>query len=79
MGSGGRHRQQRSYNHRCQYHSNWDWGDWYEISWTVDRYVSGSRLRFPATYTRDTDEAGARRFCKKWGIPLPENLQEAAS
>ena len=77
MGSGGRHRQQRSYNHRCQYHSNW--GGWYEISWTVDRYVSGSRLRFPTTYTRDTDEAGARRFCKKWGIPLPENLQEAAS
>jgi hypothetical protein len=45
--------------------------DCYRLSWTVDRYYSGSRLRFPTRYTRDTDEAGARRFAKKWGAAMP--------
>lgn len=43
----------------------------YRLSWTVDRYYSGSRLRHPVTYTRDTDEAGALRFCKKHGCTMP--------
>lgn len=47
------------------------WGD-FTISWTFDRYYADSRLRFPHTYRRDTDEAGAKRFCKRWGIPFPE-------
>lgn len=45
----------------------------YVISWTVDRYVQGSRLRWPTTYRRDTDRAGAERFAKKWDVPMPEN------
>jgi hypothetical protein len=42
--------------------------DHYRLHWTVDRYVSGSRLRFPTNYTRDTDTAGALRFAKRWGL-----------
>ena len=43
----------------------------YRLSWTHDRKVAGSRLRFQATIRRDTDRAGAERFAKKWGVTLP--------
>jgi hypothetical protein len=57
-----------SYSHGCT-----RWGrDDYEISWLVDRYYTGVRMRFPRTGRRYTDEAGARRFCKKWGCKFPE-------
>lgn len=47
--------------------------DCYRLSWTVDRYYAGSRLRFPTAYTRDTDHAGAVRFAKKWDLEPPED------
>jgi hypothetical protein len=50
----------------------------YRLSWTVDRYYATSRLRFPTRYSRDTDEAGAVRFAKKWNVPLPEELGKTA-
>lgn len=43
----------------------------FRISWTFDTYVAGSRLRYPKSLSRDTDEAGARRFAAKWGVPMP--------
>jgi len=43
----------------------------YEISWVVDFYYKDSRLRFPRRMGRVTDEAGARRFCKKWSLSWP--------
>lgn len=43
----------------------------YRLSWVVDRYYSGSRLRFPKVYTRETDEKGAKRFCRRRGIEFP--------
>lgn len=46
--------------------------DCYRLSWVVDRYYAGSRLRFPTVYSRDTDHAGAVRFAKKWGLKAPE-------
>lgn len=54
--------------------------DWYRLYWTikqyrwvvVDRLGNESRLRYPREYHRDTDEAGARRFAKKWGVKMPE-------
>lgn len=46
-------------------------GDWYRLWWTVDRYASNSRLRFPTTYSRDTGLAGAKRFAKKWDLEMP--------
>lgn len=51
--------------------------NFYRISWVVDRYYTGSRLRFPTRYSRDTDTAGAKRFIKKWGITyrVPEELK----
>ncbi len=58
-----------SYSHHIQHFASWGF---FRISWTVDKYVSGSRLRFPATYRRDTDRAGAERFAKKWGVEMPE-------
>lgn len=64
----GRYTPSESYDHRCRRHS----GNFFTISWTVDKYREGCRLRWPATYRRDTDEKGARRFCKKWGIKFPE-------
>jgi hypothetical protein len=45
--------------------------DHYRLSWVIDRKYAGSRLRFPTTYWRDTDEAGARKFAKKWGVKFP--------
>ena len=45
-----------------------DWGGGYVISWTYDTYISGSRLRFPQTRSRETDHAGAVRFAKKWDL-----------
>jgi hypothetical protein len=50
--------------------------DHYRLSWTVDRYVRGSRLRFPTTSTRDTDLAGAIRFAKKWEIDPPAEAEK---
>ena len=62
-----RHRPSGSYGHKI---ALMPWGD-YRIMWTVDRYYEGSRLRFPRGCTRDTDEAGARRFAKRWGLEMP--------
>lgn len=42
--------------------------DHYRLSWTVDRYYPDSMLRWPRRCTRDTDEAGARRFAKRWSL-----------
>lgn len=42
--------------------------DHYRISWTVDRYIRGSRLRFPTGYRRDTDLKGAIAFAKRHGL-----------
>jgi len=47
-----------------------DYSGIYRLYWTVDYYYPDSRLRYPRTFTRDTDQKGAERFCKKHGIPL---------
>lgn len=67
----GRFSSNESYNQYCRYHSGF--GGWWEIGWTFDRYYRSSRLRHPQTMSKATDEAGARRFCKKWGIKFPES------
>lgn len=56
-----------SYGHRI--HRIMD--DVYRLSWTFDTKQMGSRLRFPRTITRDTDEDGAIRYAKKWNILAP--------
>jgi hypothetical protein len=48
------------------------WGQYYEISWVVDYYYRGSRLRYPRGFSRETDKKGAERFCKKWHIDMPK-------
>lgn len=45
---------------------------YYIISWTYDTKIKGSRLRWPRTMSRETDEAGALKFSKKWDTPMPE-------
>ena len=45
--------------------------DCYRLHWTVDRYYTGSRLRFPTGCSRDSDLKGAERFAKKWGCAMP--------
>jgi len=62
-----RYRPQRSTSHRIQRFSS----QHYRLSWTVDRYIKGSRLRWPTRYTYDTDERGARRFAKRWNVEMP--------
>lgn len=57
-----------SYNHKIKYERP----DEYVISWVVDFKYGGSRLRYPQGRRRDTNEKGARRFAKKWGIEMPE-------
>ena len=63
-----RYNTQKSRHHSCAYIG---WGT-YRMSWTVDRYIKGSRLRYPTQYQRDTDEPGARRFCRRWDIECPK-------
>jgi hypothetical protein len=53
-----------SYGHRVEKFSM----DHYRVHWTVDRYYAGHRCRFPRECSRDTDLAGAKRFCRKWGL-----------
>lgn len=70
-----RHRSSGSYGHSI---SSLGHGDW-RLSWTVDRHYSGSRLRHPRGASRDTDAAGALRFCKRWGIPIPDKLKQESA
>lgn len=44
---------------------------WFILSWCIDYKYSGSRLRYPRTFQRDTDLVGAKRFAKKWKLPEP--------
>lgn len=57
-----------SYAHYCFKVKSSMFDDWYQISWTVDYYSDHSRLRFPRQFTRNTDERGAKRFCKRHEI-----------
>ena len=57
-----------STGHTCEYVPSW--GGYYRLTWYVDYYYS--RMRYPRRFQRDTDENGARRFCKKWDIEFPE-------
>jgi hypothetical protein len=52
--------------------------DLYRLYWVMDRYVKNSRLRFPTTYTRDTDLRGAQRFAKKWALLVPRPSRSPA-
>lgn len=67
----GRYSKNKSYRHHCSAFTTWT--DTYMISWTVDRYYQSSRLRFPISIRRVTDERGARRFCQKHGIEFPKS------
>lgn len=73
----GRFRTQTSYGHSIKRLEP----DWYRMGWAVDYYYPDSRLRFPRSFERDTDEVGAKRFCKKHGIDFEGkfggNAQEA--
>lgn len=68
----GRHSSSLSYGHRIKGAGN----GFYRLSWCVDYYSSGSRLRFPREFRRDTDIDGARRFAKKWSLTLPVTMEE---
>ena len=57
-----------SYGHHCKRR----FSNEYILSWAVDWYYRHDRLRYPRYFHRDTDEAGARRFCKRWKIKFPE-------
>lgn len=61
-----------SYNHRVKAYRDGS----FEIFWTVDFHYPSSRLRHPRGFSKWTDEAGAKRFCKKWGLEMP--VAEAA-
>lgn len=61
-----------SYGHDCKKLNE----NWYVISWIVDYYYDSSRLRFPRTFRGNTDEVGAKKFCKKHDISLDGVEQE---
>ena len=71
----GRFRSSGSRGHRISYVGP----DHYRISWVVDRYYASSRLRHPRGCRRDTDEVGATRFAKRWGVNMPESRSPAAA
>lgn len=62
----GRFGGSNSYGFSCRKYGE----DWYRLSWVVDSYYSNSRLRHPKRFTRDTDLAGAKRFCKKHDLKI---------
>lgn len=64
-----RYRSQSSYQHSVQ---SIGFGC-FRLSWVVDRYIKGSRLRWPTTYGRDTNRAGAERFCKRHQVSMPRD------
>lgn len=64
-----RHNSSISHNHRIRRERE----DEYVISWVVDRYYQGSRLRHPQARSRDTNRKGAERFAKKWKLKMPED------
>ncbi len=70
----GRYDSNNSYGFRCRYMKT-PWDNYYIVSWVVDRYYSDSRLRFPRRCSRETDEAGAIRFCKKHEINMPDTKE----
>lgn len=62
-----RHSASGSYGHNIEDLGHGD----FRLTWKVDRYYPDSRLRHPQVRSRDTDEAGARRFALKHDILLP--------
>jgi Uri superfamily endonuclease len=52
--------------------------DHWRMSWTVDYYYKNSMLRWPRRFSRDTDDAGAKRFAKKHGIVLDAGAKDAS-
>jgi hypothetical protein len=57
-----------SYGHRIRFIA----AGIYRLEWGIDRRIKGSRLRHPTSFKRVADEAGARRFAKRWSIKMPE-------
>jgi len=49
------------------------------LSWTVDHYYNGSRLRYPRTFSRYADPSGAKRFCEKHGLEIPNEKNTVRS
>lgn len=70
-----RHNAGGGYGHRIQSLG----GGMYRLSWTFDAYIRGSRLRWPRTMQRGTDETGAERFAKKWSVAMPGARDAPAS
>lgn len=68
-----RYTSEGSYKHSCH---KIKYSDAYEITWTVDFYYSGSRLRFPRRFGRITNKRGAKIFCKKHNIPFEDMNNE---
>jgi hypothetical protein len=64
----GRFSRNPSYGHRI---AAFSFGG-YRISWVVDFYYDGSRQRHPRRFVRDVDDVGAKRFCKKWNVSIPQ-------
>jgi hypothetical protein len=60
----------KGHSHFCEYHNFM--GDYWRIGWSYDFHYKGKRFRSTRTLIRDTDEKGARKFCKKWNIDFPE-------
>lgn len=65
-----------TYDHRCRRnpHSPDDFPSYY-ISWTQDM-DNDDRFRYPIRRSSVTDKRGARRFCKRHGLPFPDQQEE---
>ncbi len=61
-------------NYVCRKIGNDQYG--YKISWMVDYYYAGSRLRYPRSFSRITDLKGAMRFCRKHRIDIKDTLSK---
>jgi len=66
-----RYSRQTSRNHGCQKLGD----DTFIISWIIDYYYSGDRLRYPRGFSKITNSSKATKFCKKHGILFPEDIR----
>jgi len=49
--------------------------DAYSLRWWVNHFGT-RRGVYARPFDRPTDEAGAKRFAKRWGVEMPEDRQE---
>ncbi len=64
----------RTYGHKISIFDD----EYYNISWNIDFFkYPNSKFKFTSGFSRITDIEGAKRFSKKWNVPIPDKPQKS--